>query len=175
LGIGSKISGNLRISSGAQFKCNFKETKLKYYRAANGILAKVGNKDNVSVTLSLLASKALPVLTYGLEALSLNKSERTALNHPWERSFEKILNTFDAMVVKYCQQCLGYLPVSLYYCLNTLSFLGKLSRSTNLLLRMIYTKCGQDDLNVIANLLNCNSESVLINFKDKVYKHFADM
>ena len=61
------------IVSGHNFKCNFEKAKCKYYRAANGILAKLGNKENTMVTLNLLSTVALPVITYSIEALSLNR------------------------------------------------------------------------------------------------------
>ena len=73
---------------------------MKYYRAANGILARNGNKDNKAVSLNLIATMALPIITYSLEALVLNKSELLALNHPLERSFEKVFHTFDKTIVK---------------------------------------------------------------------------
>ena len=46
----------IHILSGRKFKCSFNKSKVKYYRAANAILAKLGNKDNTSVTLNMLAS-----------------------------------------------------------------------------------------------------------------------
>ena len=76
----------IHISSGSKFKCSFSKSKVKYYRAANAILAKLGNKENTSVILNLLASIVSPVLTYSIEALVLNKSDLLSLNHPWERS-----------------------------------------------------------------------------------------
>src|SRR5580693_6297976 len=71
------------IMSGLKFKVNFDKTKAKFYRAANGILSKICAKNNTAVTLKLLSTMALPILTYAIEALGLNKSELISLDHPW--------------------------------------------------------------------------------------------
>ena len=117
------------IVAGPKFKCNFDKAKVKYYRTANSILAKIGNKNNATISLKTIASMALPTLTYSIESLALNKSELCALNHPWERAFQKFFNTFDNQIVKDCQMFNGYLPVTHYYSLRSMSFLFKLSVS----------------------------------------------
>src|ERR1043165_7186035 len=116
---------------GLYFKVVFVEAKMKYYRAANGVLARIGNKDNKAVSLSLIASMALPIITYSLEALVLNKSEHLALNHPWERSFEKVFYTLDKTIVKEYQQYMGYLPIHFCYYMKSLSLLKNMEQSTN--------------------------------------------
>ena len=99
------------ILSGLYFKCNFTQVKIKFYRAANAISATTGNKDNSTVTIQLMTAIALPILTYALEALALNKTEIISLEHPWTRCFEKVFNTFDKLVVNNCQAYLGLLPI----------------------------------------------------------------
>jgi len=98
----------IHIVAAAKFKCSFDAAKIKYYRSANTILAKLGNSNNKPVTLKLISTMALPCLTYALEALSLNKTELISLNSPWNRSFEKIFHTFDKNVIKQCQLFTGY-------------------------------------------------------------------
>ena len=58
---------------------------------------------------------ALPVLLYSIEAVRLNKSELLALNHPWERTFQKIFHSFDSQIIMLCQFFTGYLPVLHYF------------------------------------------------------------
>ena len=41
----------LYLRSGPQFSCNFEKTKIKYYRASNAILAKLGKQNNPTVTV----------------------------------------------------------------------------------------------------------------------------
>ena len=81
--------------AGPKFSCNFEKTKIKYYRASNAILAKLGKQNNATVTVHLLQSMAFPILAYALEALRLNKTKLLKLEHPWSRAFMKIFNTFD--------------------------------------------------------------------------------
>ena len=60
------------IVNAQKFKCNFYKKKAKYYRAANAILGKRGKTNNPCVTACLIASIALPILTYSIEAISLS-------------------------------------------------------------------------------------------------------
>jgi hypothetical protein len=53
----------LFIQRAQKFSCCFDKTKAKYYRAANAILGKLEKLSNVSITLHLIISIALPVLT----------------------------------------------------------------------------------------------------------------
>jgi hypothetical protein len=161
------------IVSGQNFKCNFEKAKRKYYRAANGILAKLENKDNVSVTLNLLSSVALPVLTYSIEALSLNNAELISINHPWERSFQKLFRTFDSQIVKLCQWHTGYLPIKYYYCLRSIALLKGLAQSPSVLLRSIYEIAGQEDIRRLANLMNCDSQNFIKHYGKIVHADFA--
>ena len=151
------------ILSATKFKCSFEKTKAKFYRAANSILAKVGNNDNKPITLKLIFSIALPVLTYALEALSLSKLDLLVLEHPWTRMFEKIFKTFDKEVVKQCQMRTGYLTVLNYYILKSISFFKKMSLSTNVVISTIAKCSGFDDVHKIADKLNCRVEDITNN------------
>src|ERR1051325_5801521 len=91
------------IDSSRKFDVNFDNAKAKYYRSSNAILGKLGQQRNTAVALQLISSVAVPVLTYGVEALSLNKSKRLSLDHPWNRTFMKIYSTFDNRIVQQCQ------------------------------------------------------------------------
>ena len=65
------------IVSGYRFSCNFEKSKIKFYRAANSILGKLGNIDNKSTCLHLITTIALPILLYSFESMSLNKTHAT--------------------------------------------------------------------------------------------------
>ena len=69
----------LFVLSGKKFKCSLQQSKQKFYRAANGILGKIGLNYHPLI-LSLIDVFCQPVLTYGFEALSLSKSERCAID-----------------------------------------------------------------------------------------------
>ena len=65
----------LTIIRGKKFKVSFEEAKGKFYSAFNALYSKFGNVPDVSITLHLLETVAIPTLIYAIEALALNKSE----------------------------------------------------------------------------------------------------
>ena len=136
------------------------------------MLAKLGNHNNKPVTLNLIYSIALPILTYSLEALALNKSELISINHPWVRSFEKMFNTFDKYVVKQCQLFNGYVDVTNYYSTKSMSFFNKLKSSPNILVRLIYNYAGHEDLYKLASLLKCSVDVFSMNYKNIIRNDF---
>ena len=162
------------ILSGLKFKCSFEKAKGKYYRAANAILARIGNNNNKPVTLKLISSIALPILMYSLEALPLNKSELISLNHPWIWSFEKLFNTFDKNVVKQCQFYCGYFNVNDYYVMNSMNFLSKLSSSPNLIVRTIHLLTGREDLYRLSNLYKSDSDIFTKHYKEIIQERFKE-
>ena len=91
------------VVSGNTFKCDLNQPKCKLYRSANSILSKIGNCNNSTISTQLIVSIALPVLTYGIEALSLTKSKFNVQEHSWSRMFHKIFKTFDMSVIRECQ------------------------------------------------------------------------
>ena len=72
------------------------------YRTSNAILGKLGKQRNPNVALQLIYSTAVPALTYCTEALSLNKVQQMSTEHPWDRTFMKLFNTFDKQIVQQC-------------------------------------------------------------------------
>ena len=55
------------IVRSTKFKCSVDHAKRSFFRAANGIFAKVGRLASEQVILELLKRKCLTVLLYGLE------------------------------------------------------------------------------------------------------------
>jgi len=53
--------------------------KRKFYQTANSIFGNVGRIASEEVVLYLITCKCMPVLLYGLEVLSLNKSQLNSL------------------------------------------------------------------------------------------------
>ena len=103
------------IRSGQKFGYNFDKQKAKFYRAANCIFARLGTLENIPITLYLVHSIALPTLTYGLEALSLTKTQILSLEHPWSRVFMKLFKTFNLTVIQQCQYFCKVLPIRHLY------------------------------------------------------------
>ena len=102
------------------------------------IAGKLEKLKNVPVTLHLVHAIAFSVLTYGIEAIPLNKTQLPSLDHPWSRIFMKILSTFDQNVVQQCQFYSGLLPIRHYYVLRRMRFLFNIASTNNSLLRLVF-------------------------------------
>ena len=126
------------IRCGQKLTCNFDKQKAKFYRAANCIFAKLGNLDNIPVTLHLVHAIALPSLTYGLEALQLTKTQLLSIEHAWSRMFMKLFKTFNSAIIQQCQYFCDLLPIRHIYTLHRMHFLNKVDDPTNSLVHHIY-------------------------------------
>ena len=144
------------IKSNSKFSCDVNKSKIKYYRAANAILGKLGHQDNAAASLHLLGSIALPVLTYSIEALSLNQTQLVELDHPWLRSNMKIFGTYDLNITKQCQLYAGVLPIPYYYAIQYMRFLSKIKNCDNSLLQMISSVHADNNVARLAQRYNCN-------------------
>lgn len=160
------------ILSSRKFVCNFDHAKAKYYRSSNAILGKLGKQRNPVVALQLISSIALPVLTFGLEALCLNKAQRLSLEHPWDRAFMKIYATFDKRIVQQCQYYGGFLPISITVDLKRSEFLKKMKFSDNMLVCSLSNLLGQNDIEELAERYNSTVNSFLYNFRNIIYEHY---
>ena len=160
------------ITSSTKFVCNFSQCKMKYYRAANAILGKLGHQDNASSLLHLVSSIALPILTYGLEALAICKSQLIQLDHPWLKSCMKMFVTYDTSIIKQCQFFAGVLPIGHYYVIKCMSFWSKLALTNNNLLQVIYSMCKNKDLVPFANKYCCTTENILKHYSSIVTESF---
>jgi hypothetical protein len=163
----------LYVKSSIKFSCNFETAKAKFYRSSNAILSRLGNQPNPCVALQLISSIALPSLTYSAEALNLNTAHKTALGHPWDRTFMKIFKTFDRDILKQCQYYGGFLPVSYMLDIRTVSFVEKLSKSTNKLLKLC-TELNHDiEINSIARKYDVDIISFKKNYKNIILNAFC--
>ncbi len=166
----------LYLMSGPKFSCNFEKTKIKYYRAANAILARLGKQENPTVTVHLLQTMAFPIISYALEALRLNKTKLVKLEHPWSRAFMKIFNTFDNTIVVQCQLFTGVLPLRHQYTIRAMAFYANLKISENSLCREIFNSRGEKDVNELA-LRYCKDRprpDFDQRYRDVVIKFFED-
>ena len=68
------------IIRGAKFKCSIDKAKRPFYRAANGIFAKIGRLASEEVMVQLLKQKCLPILLYALDVCNLDKRSMQSLD-----------------------------------------------------------------------------------------------
>jgi len=87
----------MSIVAGRIFKCNLHECKMKFFRSANGIFAKIGTQ-NVNVLLELIFRNCVPILSYGISALQLTKSELSKLDSCVNLVLSKVFGTFKTIV-----------------------------------------------------------------------------
>ena len=67
------------VTSGATFKCKFDAAKAKFYRSFNAIMCRAGSCASLEVLFSLMRSKCVPALLYGIEACPVNTRETRSL------------------------------------------------------------------------------------------------
>ena len=132
----------------------------------------MGYQDNVTASLQLLESIALPILTYSIEALSLNKTQLIELDHPWLRSCMKIFLTFDTNIVRQCQACACVLPIAHYYAIHCMTFWTKYSRPA--LLSTVYSSNKCKDISNLAKRYQCSNEKFINQFKNVLNDVFKD-
>ena len=87
------------------------------------------------MALHLIATTAVLTLTYGLEALQLNKTEMASIEHPWSRTFMKMFWTFDIKIVKQCQMYGGFLPIEYRNDMQQINFRSHFQHSGNRILQ----------------------------------------
>ena len=117
------------IVSAKTFKCNLQNNRQKFFIATNGIFGKIGTRAPLDLILSLIDTFCIPVLFYGLEVLSLSKSDRSKLTLEFAYStvFHKLFQVKDKENINLCQYYTGCLPVSCRLDLRKLNFLRGLN------------------------------------------------
>ena len=89
--------------SSKTFRCCFDDAKKSFYRAFNAVYGKIGRSASEEVILSLIKSKCLPCLLFGMEVCPLNKTELRSLNFTVTRVLMKIFRTYSDIIIKECQ------------------------------------------------------------------------
>jgi len=112
--------------SGHNFNFKLQVNKHNFFRAANGILGRVGSKIFTNVTLSMIDTFCVPVLLYGFEALDNKPSARQAINFVYNGIFVKLFNVKDTYNIHYCHWGTGCLPASCRLDLRLLIFFSSL-------------------------------------------------
>ena len=75
----------------------------------------------------LLHTYCLPILLYGLEAVTISNANRQTLYVTWKTALYKIFKLNDEVSLLYVQYCLGILAISYEFDLRRLCFLFKQS------------------------------------------------
>jgi hypothetical protein len=162
------------IKAASVFKCNFHDTKVKFFRSLNGLLSKLGSSPQINLTLSLTSTFCNSILFYGLEALRLNKTDISLLTFPYNSVFVKLFSSFDRTVLMLCQYYTGQLPLGYSTDLRTLNFYADLSVASSSPANILYKWFGDAERMTIAqkyDILDFDSPGI---FKRKVHMAFEN-
>lgn len=121
------------IVAGKTFRCCFDNAKKSFYRAFNAIFGKIGRSASEEVILSLVQSKCLPCLLYGVDVCPLNKTDLRSLEFPVIKVLMKLFRTSSLLNIREYQQYFSFPSVEA--CVNSrrLTFLHKYCAVNNLL------------------------------------------
>jgi hypothetical protein len=156
------------------FKVSIQNTTQKFFRALNGVLGKIGTKASPTVILSLVQSYCVPVLMYGLEALTLNNKLLKSLHNAYNSAFSKLFGSFDQTVIKYCQFYNYWLPLNFLIDQYRLNFYNNLSNVKGEAVSLLFIKY---EANKFADLLvkyGINSSASKYCYKACIWKYFEN-
>ena len=138
------------IKSGNYFSCNWHEAKSNFYKASNAILSKLGSNPSTDVCLKLIHSQCVPILTYGLCAVSILPSDANKLSFAYNSIFCKLFKCNHVQTINYCQYFCNYWQLDNVMDYNRFCFLRKLFQRNQLSLIMSIDKVDYDDLMALA-------------------------
>jgi len=89
--------------SGLSLKCNFHNAKGLFFGSLNSILGKLGTAPPEALVLSLTSSNCLPILSRGIQACNMTKSQIANLSFVDNSVYVKTFSTFHKSVIDYCR------------------------------------------------------------------------
>ena len=123
------ILDSLFLFAGPKFKINFHEAKCKFYCSFNSLCSKLGQLLDPNVITYLLQTIAIPVLTYAIEGLFLNKTELSSLEFTLNRAIIKIFKITEQENITYCKTLFGIRNITEIYNTQKNKFLNKIKAS----------------------------------------------
>ena len=129
----------------------------KYFRALNGIFAKVGLRSSPTVLLSLVDSFCIPILSYGVESFDIRQADYNYIDNAYNAAFAKIFSSFDNNVIRGCQYYCGALPLNLRIDVKRLKFYCNLNATCNDSVRGLFVLFGRIEFNGLLRKHNLNN------------------
>jgi len=157
------------FTSGRLFRCCFDNAKSSFFKAFNSILGKVGRFASDEVVLSLLRSKCLPCLLYGVEACPVYTRDKRSFDFTLTRTFMKLFRTGSPAVVKDCQLHFNFLPLRYQIDIRTVKFMKQFCASTN----SICTLFSQDASKIVSCI--CVTYGEYINSVPGLYRRIVEL
>ena len=95
------------FKAGFSLKCDFSQVKGFFYRAFNAIYSKCSNSDNELSAVFLLKSFCLPILSYALESLILNRGAFKLLQSVVDNAVRKIFKVLSTDSIREIRSNVG--------------------------------------------------------------------
>ena len=125
--------------SSTKFKCSYASAKKAFYRSFNAIYGHVGKTASEDVILSLVKSKCLPVLLYGLDVCPLTVTDRRSFDFTVTRILMKIFKTNNIDVIDECRQYFAFHTVEHLIKVRKSRFLRKYANENNIFCKIFST------------------------------------
>ena len=110
-----------------------------FYRSFNAIYGHVGKTASEDVILSLVKSKCLPVLLYGLDVCPLTVTDRRSFDFTVTRILMKIFKTNNIDVIDECRQYFAFHTVEHLIKVRKSRFLRKYANENNIFCKIFST------------------------------------
>jgi hypothetical protein len=168
-----KILG-LHVCNGKRFNCDRSHVRSKFYRCVNSILGRIPPSGDASSLLTLIMSKSLPKLLYGVEATGVSMSELKSLSHAYNGIFAKIFNSWNKDIIAACQYYTGCLPIEYRCAALRFTFFNKANSKSSIELKQYFDVFHCHELNKIGQDYSfriCDSSAVI---KDKCWAHLKN-
>ena len=128
---------------------DFHVTKAKYFGALNSLWGKIGTSSDIQVALSLTAAQCFPILTYGLEAITISKSQLSNMCFVYNAIFVKLFSTFDKLIIEQCQYHTGVLPFLYRLYQMRINFQFSLNDSLVMPANVLFKLLGNHELEIL--------------------------
>jgi hypothetical protein len=164
----------INIVTGKNMQYDFHVTKAKYFGALNNLLGKIGTSSALHVALSLTAAKCFPILTYGLEAINIKKSQLSNFCFVYNAIFVKLFSTFDKLIIAQCQYYTGVLPFQYRLDQMRINFLLSISTSVESPANILFNLFGNRDLEFLCEKYKIRVGSTQENRTYKIWTAFGN-
>ena len=156
------------------FKCDHDDSKSKFYRSSNAILGRLGRSAPANVLLKLINTQGVPILLYGIPAVTLTEAELRNFSRAYNSIFSKIFETFDKNVIACCQYYSGYLCFNRIYDMHRYNFLDKLINNGCIFHRSEIDQLDYRDYVLLRVKYKFTPTDTKAKFKSKIWNNFKD-
>jgi hypothetical protein len=98
----------ITILSGNCFIVDWHEARSNFYKTSNAIFGSLGSNPPIDVCLKLITSKCLPILMYGMSAVTVTSKELNNLCFAYNSVFYKLFRVKSKQDIAFCQYHCGY-------------------------------------------------------------------